>query len=271
MLNLLQNLFQNEIISNIIKNDGLIYGNFVRDIITNKFNKKRMYNVNAFAPIIFKKIIERDLFEYTKNINDYSNLLKSSYDVVEYEMVRTNIYNIKNITITYMSDIYFSDKEGYLKNADKHIMLDVNSIGIGRKGIKLLHNSSESIPNPFSSMLENIKLKKFKILYNITNEKQLYYLLNYLDNGWTYDNRMITEFKGKDFENEKCTICIEMFKSNDIIYLLKDCNHYYHKDCWEKYLIQTIKSNKSTSNIFDKSITISCPTCRNKYNLNNVI
>lgn len=45
--------------------------------------------------------------------------------------------------------------------------------------------------------------------------------------------------------NESCTICLEEFKTNNIMYGL-NCNHYFHKRCITKW--------------FKKNIN--CPNCR---------
>jgi len=52
------------------------------------------------------------------------------------------------------------------------------------------------------------------------------------------------QFKNNLYQNE-CTICLENFNENEILYELS-CKHYYHKDCIDDWL-----SKKNT-----------CPLCR---------
>ena len=52
------------------------------------------------------------------------------------------------------------------------------------------------------------------------------------------------QFKNNLYQNE-CTICLENFNENEILYELK-CKHYYHKTCIDDWL-----SKKRT-----------CPLCR---------
>jgi len=60
------------------------------------------------------------------------------------------------------------------------------------------------------------------------------------------NNSQLELFKLELYESPKCSICMEYFKTNDIIRVL-NCNHYYHHDCIDKWLIR----HKT------------CPYCRN--------
>ena len=80
---------------------------------------------------------------------------------------------------------------------------------------------------------ENINLKKF----NNNNE-----INNLLGNG----------IKIKNDDNhiyKECIICFEKLKLNDIKRILPSCNHYFHKECIDNWLIKNS----------------SCPICRFNY------
>ena len=60
------------------------------------------------------------------------------------------------------------------------------------------------------------------------------------------NNSELRLFKSELYESPRCSICMEDFKTDDIIRVL-NCNHYYHHDCIDKWLIK----HKT------------CPYCRN--------
>ena len=64
-----------------------------------------------------------------------------------------------------------------------------------------------------------------------------------------FDNYKLIEKKKlpTKFINKECSICLEDFKNNEKIIILKECKHSFHIDC--------IKSWLSIENI--------CPLCRN--------
>ncbi|KAI6674384.1 hypothetical protein NL676_002290 [Syzygium grande] len=42
--------------------------------------------------------------------------------------------------------------------------------------------------------------------------------------------------KTREIDCEDCVICLGSFEEGDECWLLKDCNHAYHKNCIEKWL-----------------------------------
>ena len=161
MLNLFNNIHEdNKIVKIILKNDGIIYGGLVRDLINGKYNYTKTYNVKAFVPIIYKSIFERELYKYIDTIINYSKGIKSN-DFYEYNL-KSNKYNVKKLFVYFVTDILFQTKEGYIKNIENYILLNVNTIGFTRKGFQLLHKDEIEKPFPFLDLVKHIENKEFK-------------------------------------------------------------------------------------------------------------
>ena len=247
-------LYNFKIIKILIKNNCIIYGNVIRNALHNKVNNT--YLINAIAPIIYKEIIERDLYGIIKskiftNSNDYKRELYS------YEC----IFNKKKylLDICYVSEINLH-KIQILK---KTILLDIDLLSINRFGLSLIYNltiNDIEIPIPFQNILQSINKKEFTIIGKIENEFDISYISEFLNLGWKNNSSTIHFKKGSLYLTNKCTICMENIKSNDKICELK-CKHYFHKSCWSENIKQLTKDIKE----------IKCPICRKKYNIKEVI
>ena len=79
----------------------------------------------------------------------------------------------------------------------------------------------------------NLKTKE-----KINLEKKLVYLLHYEIKGESYI---------KEYENEKCTICLEKIKKNDEVCLTL-CKHLFHFICLKLYILDNLNSK--------------CPLCK---------
>ena len=73
----LNNIYENPILSTLIKNDVTIYGKFIRSIV---FENKSISNylldesvINCYTKLVFKDIIERDINKYLIKIHRLSN------------------------------------------------------------------------------------------------------------------------------------------------------------------------------------------------------
>ena len=263
----------------LLKHDGIIYGPFIRDILTNKYNElnNMSYNLNVIMIHNYKKIIERNLFNVIEDKIDYNEAhgpLKGG-DKIDYILKRkinNNLNYIRVIRIYYVSEILSFEKNGLLKDHEKYILLDINCIGITRNGIKII-GEQDHIPNPFYNILKNIEYKEFSINGQIKDSFDLDILYDYIDLGWKLKNRKITEEEGTRFseKDEVCNICMEEINTSDIVYKLP-CNHFYHKECWKKNVYEHIKSYFTAGTyIYEKHKTVKCPYCREEYKIKEVL
>lgn len=54
---------------------------------------------------------------------------------------------------------------------------------------------------------------------------------------------------------DDCVICLDEINNNIKEYILLECNHYYHNNCFSKYIVHNLKKIK-------QSKYIQCPLCR---------
>ena len=261
----------------LLKHDAIIFGTLIRDIITNEYSENIKYTITAIVPNTYQKIIERNLYNLIEdkiNYNLINGPLKGN-DKIDYilkPVYKNNKINcLKVIRIYYISEVLSFEKNGLLKDYKKYILLDINSIGITRNGIKII-GEQDNIPNPFFDVLQNIYNRQFSIVGKIKNEFNLDLIYDYLDSGWKLKNRKITDKTGKSFKAEDvCNICMDNIEITDRIYKLP-CKHFYHKNCWKKHLYQFLKNyNSEAANIFSKDKLISCPYCRAEYKFEEVL
>lgn len=272
MFKLLNKFFEeNKFAKIILKHDGIIYGNIVRDLVTNKLNLNKDYVIKAFIPNKYKKIIERSLYNTISKIVNYNETIKSSY-LSEY-VLKKNKHNVSNLFIYYLPEIYLYDNNSLLKEPNKYILLDINGLGISRKGIELLFNNKSEIPLPFYDIIKNINNKEFSIINKIKSEKEFKYVQSFINKGWVNKESKINIYKGSSFKSDICNICRDAIAIEDEVCLLSDCNHYFHKDCWIENINQCIKNqyNSSISSLSFDKLTINCPICRKEYDVNHMI
>ncbi len=88
---------------------------------------------------------------------------------------------------------------------------------------------------------------KYNVVRNERNERNERLLRNHiLSSENNSENIEKIEVKyDNNFYDKECTICLEGFVENELLYKLK-CHHYYHKNCIDDWL-----SKKNT-----------CPLCR---------
>ncbi len=268
---------KNKLIKMLLKHDAIIYGPYIRDVITNQFDHNHNYTILSIIPNIYKKIIERNLYNYIEEKIDSKNLSSLKCEKIDYILKKTinsKKNNIRIIRIYYVTEILSFDKNGSLRDIHKYLLLDINSLGITRNGISIVGNSNNiELPNPFYNILQNIQNKEFTIIGKITNKYDLDLIYNYMDMNWKLKNRKIIEKTGKSFlHDDVCNICMENIKITDKIYKLSSCKHFYHRECWRKNVYQYLKNYYTAgSAIFDKEKYIKCPHCRKEYLLKDVL
>ena len=152
-------IINNQFFEKLLKNDVGIYGKFIRNILTENKSLKDMQNstINAYAKLIYKDIIERDLFGYIRKRTEIMSPVESSSSIIViYEI---DIKNIKfNLEIIYVRAI-IEFKPIYFE-AELQCIIDIDSLVITREGLTCI----DLFGNPyiFSSILNNIKEKKFR-------------------------------------------------------------------------------------------------------------
>lgn len=279
MFSILNYLYEkNKIINMLLKHDAIIYGPFIRDVLSNQFDEqiKCSYNLNVIVSNNYQKIIERNLYNVIEDKINY-NLINGPFkggDKIDYilkPIIKSKTNYLRVIRIYYITEILSFEKNGLLKESQKYLLLDINSIGITRNGIKII-GQQEEVPNPFYTIFQNIYNKEFSIVGKIKNKYDLDVIYDYLDSGWKLKKRKIIEKTGASFSTEdKCNICMDTINITDSIYKLP-CKHFYHKECWKKNVYEYLKNYYSAgSAIFDKNKMIKCPYCRKEYKFREML
>ena len=281
LLDLLFNVYQqNDIIRSLLKHDAVIYGPYIRNLICNNQISETDAVVITIIPIVYKKIIERNLSKYIKKkitTCPLTNKLKEKITYIFKNTINNKPNWIQIVEVHYISEIFLDTNGNLSSNSlSDHLLLDINSIAITRSGITLIQQKKETneieIANPFLNILKNIDKNQFRIVNNITNLSQIKLIFNYTDNGWKQKSSLISIKKGKP--KDFCAICREKADENEIMFKLP-CSHSYHKDCWREHVLITCRTYFSVGGaIFDrtnKSLIIKCPECRKEYSILEVL
>ena len=264
MYNKLNDLYNNEIISILLKNDVIIYGKFIRNILIENmslndfFSNGSINTVTCYAKSVYKPIITRDLNKYSVGVLDNEPFNNFISDLT--------IYTIKYNTQCFFINIIYIKPYSY-KYLDTYILklnihLDIDCLYIDRKTIGLLTEIYSNFPIPINTIINNIINKKFKIIGKLT--KPLYDYINNLKNDqWiNSDNKVAfyNEFTHAEklyIVNDQCCICYEQF---DIFVYKLPCRHYFHITCLEEYILTNLNNE-----------IIKCPYCTRSYSLIDLI
>ena len=248
-------LYENPIIFNILKNEGVVYGEIVINCLYNIVLNTHASNIiQAIVPKMYRNIMERDLCEWiTKftdlNIRSYSGKKKIRYECLVKEE-------------TWILDIVYSTPNCSEKEANKNptlygILFEYDLLSLSREGLSFIYLPEYKIvPIPILKLLNDVIDKKFYILDNVEPTKYSLERINFLKKlGWV-DKKNILKFKETVETNDKCSICLDMLNTDRVVEL--PCNHQYHLLCWKEHLKKEIENSESE---------IQCPLCRKEYKL----
>ena len=265
MYDKLNDLYNNQIISILLKNDVIIYGKFIRNILIENMSLNDFFpngsinTVTCYAKFIYKPIITRDLNEYSIGVLDNEPF---SNDFISDLTVYTIKYNNKLflINIVYIKSYEYGILNTYISKLN--IPMDIDCLYIDRKTIGVLTEIHSNFPIPINTIINNIKNKSFKIIGNLT--KPLYdYIYNLKKDQWINSDNKVTfynEFTHKEklsIVNDTCSICYEQF---DVFVHRLPCRHYFHINCLEEYILNNLNSE-----------IIKCPYCTRSYSLIDLI
>jgi hypothetical protein len=262
----LNNLYKLEFVKKILKNDGVIYGPFIRRMLLENesfenFAKSKYPIISCYAKYLFLEIFERDLHKYIVNKSFLSplsldNVLNKnvliSYDL---EIDETAIIlNVLYIRATVGYDIVHFEKE-------LDCVLDIDALSINRTGVFCL-DLIGNLPTPLLSICNSINKKKFVFLKRIntlSTKFMLKYCENLVKNGYENLDSVLTKIDYDENNKEKfnCSICYENENNSEKKFTQLYCGHIYHEDCL-KEAIQVFFDDKK-KNLFK------CPYCSKKY------
>ena len=151
----LNSIYSNFICSSLLKNDCVLFGDFVIDFFSkNKLNLVK--TICAYGDASLKNIIERDLYGkiYTKKSDNYPSF---GYTKYKYKCFHDNqLYEVVIFYINYIQKI----DTNFVK---ENMILNIDTLVISRKEIKALSWSNQEgddhnleVPLPFGQLVEDI-------------------------------------------------------------------------------------------------------------------
>jgi hypothetical protein len=219
------------IFEKLFKNDVVIYGRFVRQILIEgttlpEFSNDKLNTIHCYAKSIYRDIIERDLYVYICDTILYTNKTGSGNVTVTYSITIDECPFM--LEILYLRSIIDYSPRFY--ENELQCIIDIDGLCIDRTGIRSME-LFQNTPYLFSYVLNNIRTKMFNFkpsLLRLTKlEKK--YIQSLLNNGYVNLNSKITEeYRGKTDILDVCSICYE---SDNKSYIKLECNHIYHKEC----------------------------------------
>tara|TARA_B100000674_G_C37735842_1_gene866486 strand:+ start:72 stop:911 length:840 start_codon:yes stop_codon:yes gene_type:complete len=279
-MNTLLNLKKDKLISILLKNNCIIYGAYVREVlIQNNKDFYKNYNLRAYTSKYERTHLERDLYDFNMEKNMDLEISSQRFNLVKY-LLKNYKYlendndsddnteddenddsnNIINLNIIYMN------RNPLLNNLVRPpIILDIDIIQLSRNGLSIdsVPNLYHYSPSPFLYILDNIKNKRFNLIttYQIYDISDFKYCRKLENKGWKNNDAKYKLILNKDYDDD-CSICRTPLINKRCVKL--NCNHYYHVECWDKHIEHQMKENVILTNIF-------CPLCRKEYSLKNII
>jgi len=258
----LNSIYTNFICSTLLKNDCVLFGDFVIEFFSkNKLNFAM--TICAYGDASFKNIIERDLYGkiYSKTSDNFP-----TFGYVKYKYKCIHNSQIYDVVIYYLNYVQKIDTSFVKEN----MILNIDTLVVSRNGMKSLswlNQESEvhnlDVPLPFGQLVEDISKNTFYINSKIKYFSQLERVLSFLKNGWfNASSQLIKQTQSQPYLGKLCEICHEKIGKNEKTITMK-CKHFFHKDCW----LETIKHhiNNNSGDI------INCPTCRKTYYIHEVV
>jgi hypothetical protein len=257
----LNTIYTNFICSTLLKNDCILFGDFVIDFFSNNtFNFTK--TIYAYAEVSLRHVIERDLYGklYSKKTGSFT-----TYGGVQYTYKCIYDHNVYDITIYYLNYIQKLETQ-FIKET---MILNIDTLTISRNEIKVLswlndHGEMNNldVPLPLGNLVEDIANKQFYIYVKIKHIHQLTRIILYVNSGWKNASSTLLKEKQSLYIGKLCEICHEKIGKGQRISTLK-CKHFFHKDCWHETLKQHIMNTSSD--------ILNCPTCRKPYYMHEVL
>lgn len=208
-------------LQNILENYNLpktgIKQNLVQRIITYEYFKKILLNSEQNYNNKFKndnRLLYTPLLNYTKGYNSLYN--------------HTNIYSPHNF---YNLTEYVKHLEN-LRHIDNYVLITQNFELLNQEWFNLIQTILQDLGWTFSNFETTLE-ETVNNKYTNNNENQVI-----IDKNKT--------FKFESNEKMNCIICMEQIKKNDICKKLNNCEHVFHNECVNEWLLKVLE----------------CPICR---------
>ena len=253
----LETIFKEPFFTNLLKNDVVIFGSAVRELVVNglslkQFSKKEYNVISSYGKAIFIDIIERDLYEYITRRTVISAGTSGKNTIISYDIeINENTFILD---IIYVKTVLSLNLINFQK--DLNCLINIDCLCIKRTGVQVL-DLLENIPYIFKDILEEINNKRFTFIEPLKS-------LNVLDYKYISENldNVLTKVNSKDKDNCECSICYE--KDEKLEFVEFPCKHSFHKKCIES-AIKVFFSDKKFKKYFR------CPYCNYDYTHKEII
>ena len=237
----------------ILKNDFVIYGSILKDILAGKTGMDDYNSCTALENTIsiygkfgYREILERDIGEFIVRPMLIGNEVYSKTVFISYTLLINNIEFV--LDVLYIKNNIIHSCIGFYN--ELLITVSIDKLQMNRCGISVIDNKLGT-ENPFMDILSEISKKEFSILNTINpfTKIQCQYLRTLRDLGYKNKNYSIIPCSKKD---AKCNIC---YDTEHKLFSRLECKHIFHTKCLGQAIEEALKD----------SITFSCPYCSIKY------
>ena len=249
-------IIDNEFIQLLLKNDVVIYGKFIRDIIIDNksledYSKDYFNVINCYSKYVYMDIIERDIYKYLTGKVSIEQAGIKHNNIITYEItVEGNKFILDMIYIRSLNGYSVQSFEN-----DLNCSIDIDSLCLKRTGLNCL-DIFGNLPFPFITVINNIKNKNFTFKSRdiILNSGDQIYIKSLLKEGYKNNNSRLYDVVESD--KLSCSICYDDSDSSKK-YTKLSCGHIYHTEC--------IKEGISTYFSEQTAEYYKCPYCSQKY------
>ena len=255
-------LYDNKIVNILLKNDCVIYGEFIRNFIIDNTLLKNNCDViiHCYSKYLYKNILERDLHKY--NLQVKSGRENMVYDLSVFSTERFQYILNYNGKKYILKICYFKKSIDNYNNSDLNILVDVDCLKLDRNllgfiKLKELYNTE---PIPLKKIFNNISNKIYTISINkeFLKKTEYLYLVSLANSNWkcslnnTTNISDLNENNQTSLLNDKCSLCNNKHNKTTIKLI---CNHYYHRECLLNYISYYLDNSIHLNDIFK------CPYC----------
>jgi len=260
----LETIFKEPFFTNLLKNDVVIFGSAVRELVVNglslkQFSKKEYNVISSYGKAIFIDIIERDLYEYITRRTVISAGTSGKNTIISYDIeINENTFILD---IIYVKTVLSLNLINFQK--DLNCLINIDCLCIKRTGVQVL-DLLENIPYIFKDILEEINNKRFTFIEPLKslNVLDYKYISELKRSGFENLDNVLTKVNSKDKDNCECSICYE--KDEKLEFVEFPCKHSFHKKCIES-AIKVFFSDKKFKKYFR------CPYCNYDYTHKEII
>ena len=205
----LKEIFENEFIKTLLKNDVVIYGRFVREVLIKGKSIKEYSEgsdniITCYSKYILTDVIERDIYKYLCGTINVKQMGTKQNNIITYDI---NVDGSRIVLdMTYIRAIYGLNIQTF--ENDLTCIIDIDSLCLRRTGITCLEIFG-NVPVPIHTIISNINNKTFCFRSPdlIVNYEDCKYIKSLKEDG--YKNLNSRMYGLDETDEPECNICYD--------------------------------------------------------------